>query len=100
MKKLMNPEIENTNFLKQKSLLHTFIALLVATVGPSPKTNLVQAACLTLVLTLPLVRVASAESIVFPADAGVKNVKDHGARGDGGGFTRKPMPEAAFAAAS
>jgi len=72
----------------------------VAIVSPSMKTNLVQAACLTLILALTLVRVASAESIVFPADAGVKNVKDHGARGDGGGFTLKPMPKAAFAAAS
>ena len=71
----------------------------VAAVRPSVKTNFVPAACLTLILTLTLIRVASAESIVFPADAGVKNVNDYGVRGDGGGFALKPMAKAAFAAA-
>ena len=36
-----------------------------------------------LVLFLVLARMASAESIVFPADAGVKSVEDYGATGDG-----------------
>jgi len=38
---------------------------------------------LIVILSLGLAFVASAESIVFPADAGVKNVKDYGAKGDG-----------------
>ena len=39
--------------------------------------------CVVLVLFLVLAGMASAESIVFPADAGVKSVKDYGATGDG-----------------
>ena len=39
--------------------------------------------CLKLILFLALARMASAENIIFPADAGVKNVKDYGAQGDG-----------------
>jgi len=35
------------------------------------------------VLVLGMAAMAMAESIVFPPDAGVKNVKDYGAKGDG-----------------
>jgi len=38
---------------------------------------------LILILFLALARVAFAENIIFPADAGVRNVKDYGAKGDG-----------------
>ena len=38
---------------------------------------------ITLILTLALAAMAWAENIVFPPDAGVKNVQDYGAKGDG-----------------
>jgi hypothetical protein len=38
---------------------------------------------LTVMLSFALAFTASAESIVFPPDAGVRNVKDYGAKGDG-----------------
>lgn len=40
-------------------------------------------ACLIIILTVALATIASAENIVFPSDAGLKNIKDYGAKGDG-----------------
>lgn len=38
---------------------------------------------LNYVVMRPLASVAPAESIIFPLDAGVRNVKDYGSKGDG-----------------
>ena len=40
-------------------------------------------ACLIIILTVALATIASAENIIFPPDAGLKNIKDYGAKGDG-----------------